>query len=273
MNSQVLIDLLFYTGTIVFSIGLIWAVAGRRAGAGMIFGAGMICQGVSLLIRYHMSFPLLPVYQGPFFLPFGAGLLGSIGKIKTVGDTGNERPERYHDPSLTLPRLFLVTVLSWLACLFPNDFYLPSLQFKTIFGHLFFLMGVAGKALFLSAGMPALRLLIAGRDSTAQKTLVFAMNRMLLWGFFFWTLSVFSGAAWSWLGWGAPVVWDDPAMATTMAAWLFYALVLHLHLTRFSSLKIRAGACLAGAIFVFFFSYVPELGPFRMLGWQLSGGL
>ncbi len=279
MNSQTVIDLLFYTGTIVFSIELIAAFAGRKTFACMIVGVGMMCQGAALFMRYKMSFPMLPVYQGPFFLPFAVGLLSNVGRMKRNGDfSGNyiDITEQYHVSFLNLARLFLMVLLSWLACLFPNDFYLPSLQFKTFFGHLFFLMGTAGKALFLSAGIPAvmiLRLNISDKNMMAQKKLSLGMNRMLLWGFVFWTLSVFSGGVWSWLGWGAPVVWDDPAMTTTMAAWLFYALVLHLHLTRFSSLSIRAGACLAGALFIFLFSYVPELGPFRMLGWQLIRGM
>ena len=114
-------------------------------------------------------------------------------------------------------------------------------------------------------------MILAGGSKARERAFFRGMNRTVLWGFFFWTLSVFSGAAWSWLGWGAPVVWDDPAMATTMAAWLFYSLVLHLHLTRFSSIRARAFACVFGALFVFCFTCVPELGPFRVPGWQLGG--
>ncbi|WDP91031.1 MAG: hypothetical protein HUN04_15545 [Desulfobacter sp.] len=173
MTIHTMIDILFFLGTIMFSIGLVWTSAGRKTGAGMIFVAGMTCHGISLLMRYSTSFPLLPVYQGPFFIPFAAGLLGSLGKFRglprknTVGNTGDEVPHNYHEhPSLILPRLLLVTVLSWTACIFPNDFYLPFLQFKTLFSPLFFFMGVAGKALFLLAALPAV-MILAGRRAWA----------------------------------------------------------------------------------------------------------
>jgi len=154
-----MIDTLFLISTLVFSFGLVLAVSGRKTGAGLIFGTGMICQGVSLALRYNTCFPLLPVYQGPFFLPFAAGLLGSMGTLRdpddsrtnTAGSPGNDY-RCFESPSLILPRLFLVTFLSWTACLFPNDFYLPFLQFKTIFAHLFFFMGVAGKPCFCPPG-------------------------------------------------------------------------------------------------------------------------
>ena len=94
------------------------------------------------------------------------------------------------------------------------------------------------------------------------------MNSALLWGFFFFTLSVFSGAVWSWLGWGSPLVWDDPVIAVSMATWLIYALVLHLHLTRFSGVKARAGFAAVAALWVICLGVCPELGPLRLPGWM-----
>jgi ABC-type transport system involved in cytochrome c biogenesis permease subunit len=159
----------------------------------------------------------------------------------------------------------LINLLSWSAYFFPNDFYLPFLQFKTLFAHGFFLLGVLGRALFLVAGTGAVMLLM-GKSGTDKAR---SIGRFVLWGFFFWTLSVFSGAVWSWLGWGSPIVWDDPVITTTMATWLLYSLMLHLHLTRFSSADSRAWFALAGAAWVFCFNCMPELGPFRPPGWFL----
>ena len=270
ISDQTMINALFFTGTLVLSTGLVTACAGLKSFTKYLFYAGMICQAISLGLRYKVSFPLLPIYQGPFFLPFAAGITG-IFLQPVMGNcvenrSGNPRAGCFDSPRAILPQIFLVTLLSWLACLFPNDFYLPFLQFKTLFAHLFFLLGVMGKALFLTAGTLALIVLArAGKPGAPAKS----MGRAVLFGFFFWTLSVFSGAIWSWLGWGAPVVWDDPLMATAMAVWLLYALLLHLHLTRFSSVRTRAICFLGGAVFVLSFTCLPELGPFRLPGWSL----
>jgi ABC-type transport system involved in cytochrome c biogenesis permease subunit len=84
-----------------------------------------------------------------------------------------------------------------------------------------------------------------------------------VWGFAFWTLSMFTGELWSYLGWGTPVVWDDPAITTTMATWFFYICLLHLHLTGSWTARSRGVYTAAGALVVLVLNCVPELGPFR----------
>ncbi|WP_041279683.1 cytochrome C assembly family protein [Desulfobacula toluolica] len=248
MNIQVIIHHSFLVASLLYLISLIMVAAKQKTCAACVFAAGMICHAGSLALRYWTCFPLLPLYQGPFFLAFAVGLIG----FRPVLSRSN-----------LLSRIVLVNLLSWSAYLFPNDFYLPFLQFKTLFAHGFFLLGVVGKSLFLLAGAGAVMVLL-DKGETGQVKFV---GQAVLWGFFFWTLSVFSGAFWSWLGWGSPVVWDDPLMTTTMATWLLYSLMLHLHLTRFSGAGPRAWFALLGAVWVFCFNCVPELGPFRIPGW------
>jgi hypothetical protein len=219
------------------------AAGNKKNRAGYLFGAGLICNCVSLTLRYWISYPLLPLYQGPFFLPAATGVAGL-----------------WLLPSFTLSRIFIVTLLAGSALFFPNDFYLPVIQFNTLFAHGFFLFGVMGQALFLVAGAAGAAILAGPSPARAGRQ----VNQALLWGFFFWTLSVFSGGVWSWLGWGSPVVWDDPLMTCAMATWLLYAFLLHLHLTRFSSARARAWALLGGALFVFFFNHGLALGRFHL---------
>ncbi len=249
MNIQIMIQYFFLAGAVLYLVSLAGALLIKNFPVKYIFFAGLLCNFISLGLRYWICFPMLPLYQGAFFLPFIVGIIGIY----------------YHVfRSNILPGFFLVNVLAWSACLFPNDFYLPFLQFKTCFAHGFFLLGVIGKSMFLLGGCVAAQVIFSKEkeDIEAIKT----MGKIVSWGFIFWTLSVFAGAAWSWLGWGSPVIWDDPLMATTMATWLLYSLLLHLHLFTFSNIKVRAWCFLGSGFFVFFFNCVTELGQFKLPG-------
>jgi hypothetical protein len=253
MSVQAMVYYTFFTSVCLYLLSIVFAGFTNRTLAEFLFAAGIICNGVSIGLRGWIYLPLLPLHQGPFFLPFFMGIIGY----------------KFHSSQSDRFSLFIfVTFIALTAALFPNDFYLPFLQFKTVFAHGFFLLGVIGKALFLLAGVRAARMLLVNKrlNSNQQQYHTKLLGQTILWGFFFWTLSVFSGAIWAWLGWGSPVVWDDPLMTTSMATWLLYALLLHLHLTWFSSSCARAWFALGGAVFLFCFTCVPELGPFKFPG-------
>ena len=93
-----------------------------------------------------------------------------------------------------------------MALFFPKDHYLPFLRSKTIFSHLFFVFGVIGKSFFLMAaihGFVFLRQRRYGREHLTPG-LKPAMQAVV-WGFGFWTFSMFAAEIWSYLGWGSPV--------------------------------------------------------------------
>ncbi len=240
----------FESAVLMYTLALLCHLLSRKTPAICCLVLGLILNGASLILRYWSFLPLMPLFQGPFFLPFAMGLVG----LRSYAAEGG----RPFFPGLVL-------AVAWAAYLFPNDFYLPYLQFKTPFAHGLFIFAIIGKALFLLAGEAGLGVLVSPGKSGAARQV--ASN--LLWGFFFWTLSVFSGAVWSWLGWGSALVWDDPVIAVSMATWLLYALLLHLHLTRFSAPATRAAFITAGALWIICLGVVPELGPFRMPGWLL----
>ena len=154
-----------------------------------------------------------------------------------------------------------------MAVLFPKDFYLPFLQSKTIFAHLFLVFGVVGKAFFLLGAARALASLRPKKKrirkalfSSVEKKEIF---RCVVWGFVFWTCSMFAGEIWSYLGWGTPVVWEDAAITMTMATWFYYICLLHLHLTRTWNLRQRVCFTAAGALVVLVLNCYSDLGPLR----------
>ena len=169
--------------------------------------------------------------------------------------------------------LSAICFLSLTAVFFPNDFYLPFLKSRTIFSHLFFLPGVMAKACFIIAGIHAVdhvRLRRTGSDKQAGKPEAGAVlknrswtSQWIVWGFAFWSISMFSGEIWSYLGWGSPVIWDDAAILTAMATWFYYACFLHLHLQKTWDSKRRAYAAVFGAALTLVFNFYPDLGKFQ----------
>ncbi len=238
----------FLAATICYIISLAFMLRHYKTGATVFLTVGCLCNALSLGVRYYTSFPLLPLYQSSYFVPC---ILGFCCMKPFFSHSGHP------------VHLLTVSFLAITALLFPNDYYLPFLQFKTLLSHFFFLFGVVGKAMFFMSGIWALMILMGSDISENTKK----MSTTAMWGFFFWTLSIFSGALWAYLGWGSPVIWDDPLLSTTMAVWLYYTLFLHLHLIpRLYRPVPRSILALLGTMIMFVSTCVPELGIFRWPG-------
>lgn len=210
---------------------------------------------VALLFRYLPAWPMMPMYLGPVALPPVLCLLALF--IPGQND-GRGTARRI--------ALAFAVIVAVIAVLFPKDFYLPFLKSQSLFAHLFILFGTLGRACFLMGAAWA----VEGLAGKSLKEEVYkpgdALNRSFhwnVWGFSFWTLSMFSGELWSYLGWGTPVVWNEPAITTTMAAWFFYICLMHLHLTGTWSAKSRGVYAAVGALIILGLTLPPDLGPFR----------
>lgn len=153
-------------------------------------------------------------------------------------------------------------ILGLTAALFPNDFYLPFPLSGSIFAHGFFLFGAVGKACLLVAASYAWAIL-RRYDSIDPGSGKKEVTPWIVAGFAFWTLSMFSGETWSYLGWGSPVVWDDPAITTTLATWFYYGAFLHLHLLKWWNQRRRLLFAAGGAGVIFIMNCWPEMGPWE----------
>ncbi len=207
-----------------------------------LFVLAILANLLSDAARYYHSWPFLPMYQMPFFLPSLVGILLS-GSVLYQG-----KESRW--------LLGLLALLSLGALFFPKDFYLPFWKSRTIFSHIFFLTGVMADACFIISGLLALSYL---KDRGTTRPI---FNHWAIWGFALDTLSIFSGEIWSYLGWGSPVVWDDPLITLSMSTWFYYGCYLHLDLLRGWGMRRRALAAVLGAGLVVLFQWYPNLGPF-----------
>ncbi|WP_028580512.1 cytochrome c biogenesis protein CcsA [Desulfogranum japonicum] len=206
-----------------------------------------------IYLRYLAAWPLLPMYMSSLAVPMVLGIFWMFPQTSSVP----------FKQQILFQRLLLLFCLLWsgLSLCFPKDFYLPFLQSNTWLAHIFLLTGIIGKACLLCCAAWGIISLTCNTQDEKRICMTQSFN-WSIWGFVFWTLSMFSGEVWSYLGWGTPVVWEDAVLTTTMAAWFYYGCYLHLHLTR--SWKIGYRACFASfGLVILLFATLPDLGPLR----------
>ncbi|MDD2465771.1 MAG: cytochrome c biogenesis protein CcsA [Desulfobulbus sp.] len=216
------------------------------------------CNLVTVGLRYYQAWPMLPMHLGPMALPLCLGLLMVfLGRASRPGER-------------RVLRIILTTIVCLVtaAIFFPKDFYLPFLKSKTLIAHAFLWFALLAKGCCAISAAWALCAWPFVGDSSASLRPAVALQSSLRWaalGFGLWTVSMFCGELWCYLGWGTPVVWEDPALTLTMAGWFFYACVLHLHLTKTWNLQARAIFVGLGGLLMLSLSCLPDFGPFRTL--------
>jgi len=118
----------------------------------------------------------------------------------------------------------LVAVLLVLAALYPQGFMLPAPQKIGILPAAFFIFESLAYACFILAAFFSMSILIGGEKNGAY-------HEAIVWGFVAYSTAQVAGAAWSHLGWGAPLSWSGRHLHS-LALWLFYASYLHLRFVK-----------------------------------------
>lgn len=248
---------LFKISVLLWGAGFFSALFIRRSRRpALLCLAAAVAAGLGYIAwRYWLAWPMTPMYLGTAGVPPVLGLLALVSIQRQTKQTDGS-PDCLSALKATLLVGLIVGLLS--IC-FPKDFYLPFLKTVSGFSHVMVLFMLLGKAAFFLSGIWALSGLM-NKDLPRQSGLSF---NWLIWGFAFWTFSMFSGEIWSFQGWGVPVVWEDAAITTTMATWFFYIGLMHLHLTGSWNQKSRALAAALGILVVIVLNCGPDLGPPR----------
>lgn len=87
-----------------------------------------------------------------------------------------------------------------------------------------------------------------------KKDLQDIAQRSILWGFFFFSASMFAGAVWAYLAWGAYWLWE-PKIIWSFIVWFYYAGAVHAYYVKEWRGKGLAIATVAG-FFVVLFTYL-----------------
>lgn len=235
---------------------LLLSLARLRTIALLCMTAGCCCNGVVVVSRYLQALPMMPMHLGIVTLP---ALLTLIWLYTFFLDK---------KPGVKKDGVLLQVVIAGLVAVslfFPKDFYLPFIRSISIWAHLFLLFGIAAKGFLIYSGTLALTYLLDSRAVRAgqEERWVFSIAPSV-WGFCLLTLSMFCGEVWSYLGWGTPVVWQDPAITTIIGLWFYWVCLLHLLYLRGWTAGRRAFFTVLGGLLAIVFSVHPDTGPFRL---------
>ncbi|MBI5894172.1 MAG: c-type cytochrome biogenesis protein CcsB [Deltaproteobacteria bacterium] len=131
-------------------------------------------------------------------------------------------------------------------------------------GYALFTLAFSGAVLYLVYPSPALTPTLSQRarergasgegEFLEKKNFQDIANRSILWGFFFFSVSMFSGAVWAYLAWGMYWLWE-PKVIWSFIVWFYYAGAMHAYYVREWRGKGLAIATVIG-FFVVLFTYL-----------------
>ncbi|SBV90583.1 Cytochrome c assembly protein [uncultured Alphaproteobacteria bacterium] len=220
----------------------------RKEPFAVLWLASAVAGFVYVGLRYRASWPMTPTYLATVgFPPVLAAFAWAAWRRAAP------------DAEMPLARAAIGAGLAALVLgsLCPKDFYLPIIKTTSPFAHLLLTFGMLGRASLFVAGCWGIAGLRGAEGATA------AAFRWLVWGFGFWTLSLFAGEVWSYTGWGVPMVWEDASTVTAIATWFYYVGLVHLHLTGTWNPTRRLAAAALGIPLILVLNGGPDLGPFR----------
>jgi ABC-type transport system involved in cytochrome c biogenesis permease subunit len=144
-----------------------------------------------------------------------------------------------------LPLLGVLGAALAVALSFPGDLRWPPPLMRTIWYPLHIPLSFLAYA---SWGAAAAAAIAWWRDGAPEW--IALVDRLALWGFGLWSLSMVTGGVWGVVAWGAWFMWD-PKVIWSVILWFHYAAFVHLRLT--PSLQGRAWVrpALAGVGFLF----------------------
>lgn len=163
-------------------------------------------------------------------------------------------------PSRTylLPLLALTAGTLGVALTFPLNLAWPPPLMRTIWYPLHVPLSFASYALWTAAAA-------AGLAWFRHRELAWLqlVDRLALWGFLVWSVSMVAGGVWGVVAWGAYFMWD-PKIIWSVILWFFYASFVHVRLT--PSMHARPWARPALAIAGFGCVFVAYVGTSFFFG-------
>lgn len=208
---------------------------------------GLITHTIALFIRTYETghAPMANMYETLLFYSWSTVVVGVIVMFRY-----NER----------LTELITIPVAMF-AMVFANANEKPGAPLTLILNTRWFethvISSFAGYALFTLAFAGAVLYLysaIRSPQSVLMKDFQDIANRSILWGFFFFSLSMFSGAIWAYLAWGMYWLWE-PKVIWSFIVWFYYAGAMHAYYVREWRGKGLAIATVIG-FFVVLFTYL-----------------
>ena len=208
---------------------------------------GLIFHTIALAIRTYDSghAPMMAMYETLLFYSWSTVLVSAIVIFRY-----NERLTEL----ITIPVAILAMIFAQLneTPAKPLTLILKTRWFET---HV--ISSFAAYALFTLAFAGAILYLLSGprlMNSENKKDFQDIANRSVLWGFFFFSASMFAGAVWAYLAWGTYWLWE-PKVIWSFIVWFYYAGAMHAYYVKEWRGKGLAIATVIG-FFVVLFTYL-----------------
>ncbi|MBI3753067.1 MAG: cytochrome c biogenesis protein CcsA [Deltaproteobacteria bacterium] len=214
--------------------------------------AGLVMHTIALLIRAYESghAPMLAMYETLLFYSWSTALVSVIVIFRY-----NERLTEL----ITVPGAVLAMIFAQLneTSSKPLTLILKTRWFEThvissFAAYALFTLAFAGAVLYL---ISELRTAAPGGDKPLPyKNFQDIAHRSILWGFCFFSASMFAGAVWAYLAWGAYWLWE-PKVIWSFIVWFYYAGAMHAYYVKEWRGKGLAIATVVG-FFVTLFTYL-----------------
>ncbi len=182
--------------------------------------AGLLLHSVALLLRAYSTghAPMADMYETILFYSWSVVLV----TVVVIYRYGERSVELVSSPAALLALVFSFFVAT------PGKPLVLVLRTRWFETHV--ISSFAAYALFTLAFAGAVVFLIknfrGGADQKRDKDYLDIMGRSILWGFFFFSLSMFLAAMWSYLAWGSYWLWD-PKVIWSFIVWFYYAGAVH----------------------------------------------
>ncbi|MBI5049121.1 MAG: cytochrome c biogenesis protein CcsA [Deltaproteobacteria bacterium] len=214
--------------------------------------AGLLAHTIALAIRTYESghAPMLAMYETLLFYSWSTILVSAIVIFRY-----NER----FTELISIPVAILAMVFAQFNEVPPKPLILIL---KTRWFETHVIASFAAYALFTLSFSGALLYLLSElrarsadtRNSELKKDFQDIANRSILWGFFFFSASMFAGAIWAYLAWGTYWLWE-PKVIWSFIVWFYYAGAMHAYYVKEWRGKGLAIATIIG-FFVVLFTYL-----------------
>jgi ABC-type transport system involved in cytochrome c biogenesis permease subunit len=223
------------------------AVALRRPVAARVAVAGGAAVHLAATVGRGVAIGFFPLTNKMESFSFAALSLALVAAVAWQGAR-----------SYLVPLLALLVATMAVALSFPGDLAWPPPLMRTVWYPLHVPLSFLSYALWAAAAAAALAW-ARHRDPAWLGRI----DKLALWGFGLWSLSMVFGGVWGVVAWGAYFLWD-PKVIWSVILWFHYATFLHVRLA--PSLRHRAWVRPVMAVVGFAFVLVAYVGTSFLFG-------
>lgn len=246
------IALLFYSGAAASLLSFCLSLFKMKKAVSIFLTLAVILMVVSCTIRIILNWPLVTLFQEAYVISSVTGMI----TIFIVFILKKEK--------LLLPLVGLTASVSVFTVFFPGDIYVSFLKTNTVFAHLYSVLTSGARAAYLISFAISMYAIIAENENSSIQSLLRYNTNLIIAGFAMQSIGMFSGAMWSFVGWGNPVQWQSQIFLGMAGLWFYYSWYLHLKIGRKSEGNLLFRSSAAGGFLTIIFTYLPETGNFAI---------